>query len=155
MTRVISVLYAVLFSAGLSLSVGCKSNPVGRPCFPGASDDAGVPQTIVASPALECQSRTCLHLADRGRDLCTGECTLDEDCEASAETPCMGGFVCMVPVVAGSFCCKKLCVCRDYVVIADAGVVEPAACNAENPVNECCNLAGRRDNPAMYPVCNR
>jgi hypothetical protein len=134
----------------------CKSNPVGRKCFIGTTNqDAGTPQTIVASPALECQSRTCLHIAGRTDDLCTGECENDDDCQTSPESPCANGFVCMKPVVTGSFCCKKLCVCKDYVIIPDGGLIDPGACNADNPINDCCNLAGRRDNPTMYPGCRQ
>jgi hypothetical protein len=132
----------------------CKDNLVGRQCFiPNSEQDGGVPVTVVGT-GLECQSRTCLHIASKTPDLCTGECSSDSDCEASAETPCQGGFVCMVPVVVGDFCCQKLCVCRDYLTLPDGGAAppSPASCNADNPVNECCNLEGRTGN-AMYPQC--
>src|SRR5690606_34120142 len=38
----------------------CTENPVGRKCFIGA-DAGSSTEAIVASPALECPSRTCLH----------------------------------------------------------------------------------------------
>jgi hypothetical protein len=150
--HVFSVKSIVLAAAVLG-GVACKENPVGRQCFiPTSAADGGVPVTIVGAPALECQSRTCLHVANTTPDLCTGECEADDDCDTSPESPCMGGFVCMVPVVVGNFCCKKLCVCRDYL---EGGVVPtaPAACDPAIPANECCNLSGRRENPSMYPVC--
>jgi hypothetical protein len=130
---------------------GCSDNPVGRICFIG--NDAGTQQqNIVASPALECQSRTCLHVAQKGPDLCTGECSSDGDCDKAPESPCNNGFACIVPVTVGPFCCKKMCVCRDYLIIPDGGIAEPAACDSNNADNECCNLSGRRDNPT-YPGC--
>lgn len=130
----------------------CKDNPVGRQCFiPSSESDGGVPVTVVGT-GLECQSRVCLHIASRNPDMCTGDCSSDSDCEASPETPCQGGFACVVPVVVGDFCCQKLCVCKDYLNIPDGGIPEPAACVASNPVNECCNLEGRRGN-SQYPGC--
>jgi hypothetical protein len=138
----------------VSLAAACKSNPVGRLCFIGSSIDGGVPETIVASPALECQSRVCLHLAEsQAMDLCTAECGSDDDCDTSPESPCKGGFACMIPVTVGSFCCKKLCVCKDYLTIPDGGVIDPAACDPTNATNECCNLTGRREDPSKYPAC--
>jgi hypothetical protein len=87
---------------------------------------------IVASPALECQSRRCLRWqgqSDSDPDLCTAECGGDGDCDRSPESPCAKGFECMVPVVVGPFCCQKMCVCRDYLAIPDGGnVALPAAC---------------------------
>jgi hypothetical protein len=135
---------------------GCKENPVGRQCFiPTTEADGGVPVTVVGAPALECQSRTCLHIATKSPDLCTGECESNDDCDTSPESPCKSGFVCMVPVVVGNFCCKKLCVCRDYLNLPDGGTPPPSpnACDPAVPANECCNLSGRRDNPTLYPVC--
>ncbi len=132
---------------------GCKTNPVGRQCFiPGTGQDGGIPLEVVGSPALECQSRTCLHIASHEPDLCTAECEVDGDCDTSPESPCKDGFVCMVPVYTGDFCCKKLCVCKDYVTGTDI-TTEPAACDPANALNECCNLAGRRENPTKYPAC--
>src|SRR3972149_5193478 len=105
-----------------ALLAGCEGNPVGRACFIGA-DAAITTEHIVASPALECQSRTCLHMAGQAlgqADLCTGECGSDEDCDKVKESPCQSGFACVVPVVVGPFCCKKFCVCRDPGYLAAA-----------------------------------
>ena len=145
-----------LFGLVLVGSSGCKENPVGRQCFiPTQEADGGVPVTVVGAPALECQSRTCLHIATKTPDLCTGECDSPDDCDTSPESPCKGGFTCMVPVVVGGSCCKKLCVCKDYLGLADGGMPppEPAACDPDVAANECCNLSGRRNNPTKYPVC--
>jgi hypothetical protein len=143
-----TVLLAALGLVGLAAA--CSENPVGRICFIGA-DAGNASQAIIASPALECNSRTCLHQPLQGQlpegsvyaDLCTSECSEDGDCDKSPESPCVNGFTCAVPVVVGPFCCRKMCICRDYIVIPDGGVPLPAACDPGNPDNTCCNLPGR------------
>lgn len=151
---------AVVTIALAALAVGCGGEPVGRKCFIG--NDAGTPTTsVIASPALECPSRTCLQVPLQAElpegseytSLCTAECASDDDCERVPESPCQTGFTCAIPVVVGPFCCRKMCICKDYLVIPDGGVPDPAACIADNPDNGCCNLPGRSDNPA-YPNCN-
>jgi hypothetical protein len=148
-----SLLLAVLSLGVFGGGMGCKSNPVGRECFvEGAQSDAGVSAlTVVGSPALDCQSRTCLHVASKEPDLCTASCDSDSDCDTSPESPCKMGFACMVPVVVGNFCCEKLCVCKDYLLNGTAPPT-PEACDPTVPANECCNLSGRRGN-AQYPAC--
>jgi hypothetical protein len=137
-------------------STGCGDNPVGNICFIGA--DAGNPdQAIIAAPALECTSRTCLFTPLQGgaslppdsehAALCTAECSSDSDCDRVAGSPCQTGFTCAVPVVVGPFCCRNMCICKDYLVVPDEGLPRPAACDPENPDNRCCNLAGREDDP--------
>jgi hypothetical protein len=142
-----------VYLLSLASLFACSEIPVGRQCF--ISADAAPPnQTVVSSPALECQSRTCLHLANQSPDLCTGECSTNEDCVADDTTTCEGGFVCTVPVVVGAFCCKKMCVCSDYLTIPDGGMpATPAQCDPTNTANECCNLEGRRGDPD-YPQCS-
>ncbi len=85
--------------------------------------------------------------------LCTAECEAESDCDRVPESPCKTGFTCGVAVTVGPFCCKKFCVCKDYIVIPDSGALAtPMACNADEPANACCNLSGRVGN-AMYPLC--
>ena len=150
----ISTLLSIAVLTGLAaITVACAENPVGRECFIGL--DAGTPsQAIVASPALECQSRTCLRVPqERAQlpegseyaNLCTAECGSDEDCDRVPESPCQTGFTCAVPVVVGPFCCRKLCVCKDYLIIPDGGVPPPQACDPDIAENTCCNLPGRED----------
>ena len=143
------VLAAALALGGLS---ACQGEPVGRLCFVG--DDTNTQgEAIVASPALECQSRTCLRMPGAAEALCTAGCDGSGDCDGVDESPCLGGFACMVPVTVGPFCCEKLCVCKDYLPETESGdYPAPAACDAGNAVNECCNLDGRRGN-AAYPQC--
>ena len=133
----------------------CKDNQVGRACFiSGSGSDGGVSEdTVVGSPAIECESSICLHIAGEPDNECTAKCSSDGDCETSPESPCKGGFTCAIPVVTGSFCCEKLCICKDFIG-GDAGTLAaPAACDPANSANECCNLEGRHGN-AMYPLCH-
>lgn len=132
----------------------CSENPVGRKCFIGSDAGTEGSQAIIASPALECQSRTCLRVpqtradlpeGSEYADLCTAECSSDDECDRVPESPCVSGFTCAVPVVVGPFCCRKMCICKDYLVIPDGGLPAPAACDPSNPDNTCCNLPGRGD----------
>ncbi len=139
------------------LGSACSENPVGRKCFIGA-DAGSASESIIASPALECPSRTCLHvplqreLPEKSEysDLCTAECTDDDNCDRVPESPCQTGFTCAIPVVVGPFCCRKMCICKDYLIIPDGGTLPPPkSCEPSNPNNSCCNLPGRED----YPNC--
>ena len=133
----------------------CSENPVGRRCFIGS--DAGEGQAIIASPALNCPSGECLHVPlDTNKtlpedsayaDLCTAECETEDDCDRVPESPCVTGFTCAIPVEVGPFCCRKKCICKDYLIVPDGGVPVPAACDPGNSANTCCNLPGREDQP--------
>jgi len=149
---------------GFVLASACTSNPVGRICDLG-SETPAPSEVVVASPSLDCVSRTCLR-EPLGRELppgsvfpagnsglCTAECSADGDCDRVPESPCTLGFTCGVAVTVGPFCCKKFCICKDYVVIPDSGeLAEPMACEDGNASNACCNLSGRTGNSA-YPLC--
>jgi hypothetical protein len=146
--RTLAWLAALVVSAGVS----CEGNPVGRECFIGTEVENDS-QAILSSPALECSSRICLHqpllttLPEGGRaaDQCTAECESDDDCDRVPESPCVKGFTCGVAVVVGPFCCRKFCICKDYVVVPDSGeLATPAAClldDSGRPQSSCCNLA--------------
>jgi hypothetical protein len=166
MSRRRHALLVVLVSLA-GLAAGCEDNPVGRICDLGAATpQAG--EAVVASPSLDCVSRTCLRVPPSrepppGSDvstltpnqgLCTAECSRDDECDRVPESPCLTGFTCGIPdgVSVGAFCCRKLCICRDFIVVPESGLGTPLACEADNKENKCCNLAGRRDNP-MYPAC--
>jgi len=84
----------------------------GRACSLGL--DAGS-TTALASPALECPSRTCVHVADQGPDLCGAPCSVPSDCLPAAETPCLGGLACEFVTSVGPFACRKYCICQAYV----------------------------------------
>lgn len=152
------------FVAGGALGTGCDDNPVGRLCDLGTA----TPQTgevVVASPSLDCVTRTCLRVPksrelppgskplEGNSGLCTAECSTDDDCDRVPESPCILGFTCGVAVTAGPFCCRKFCICKDYIVIPDSGeLARPTACDPALPENACCNLDGRVNNP-MYERC--
>jgi len=147
-----------------ALGTSCTDNPVGRICDLGAATPQ-VSEVVVASPSLDCVSRTCLRVPPshalppgnipptRNNGLCTAECSSDGDCDRVPESPCVTGFACGIAVTVGPFCCRKLCICKDYIVVPDSGELAiPKACDAANTENACCNLTGRQDNMA-YPLC--
>jgi len=156
--RVVIAVAIGLFAAA------CGGEPVGRICDLGtALPQAG--EVVVASPSLDCVSRTCLRVP-LGRELppgseypagtnglCTAECSADSDCERVPESPCVTGFTCGIAVTVGPFCCRKFCICKDYVVLPDQGELPtPKACESSNADNACCNLDGRSGN-SKYPLC--
>ncbi len=152
---------------GLALALaigGCTDNPVGRICDLGTSTPQ-VSEVVVASPSLDCVSRTCLRVPlsrelppgsmypTGTNGLCTAECSSNGDCDRVPESPCITGFSCGVAVTVGPFCCKKFCICKDYIVVPDSGQLAiPKACDPGNADNACCNLSGRLNN-AAYPLC--
>ncbi len=151
----------VLLAAAL---VGCTDNPVGRICDLGSQTPAAT-EVVVASPSLDCVSRTCLRVPlsrelpagstfpSGNNGLCTAECSDDSDCDRVPESPCITGFTCGIAVTVGPFCCRKFCICKDYVVVPEGGsLATPKACDAANADNACCNLDGRAGNSA-YPLC--
>jgi len=153
-----------LVVVALAFVVACAGDPVGRICDLGTETPQAT-EVVVASPSLDCVSRTCLRVPlgrdlppgsvypDGNNGLCTAECTADSDCDRVPESPCITGFTCAVAVTVGPFCCKKFCVCKDYVVVPDTGTIEvPLACDGANADNACCNLDGRAGN-AAYPLC--
>jgi hypothetical protein len=154
----------LLAIAAFVIGVGCSSNEVGRICDIGTASP-GSEEVVVASPSLDCVSRTCLRVP-LGRELppgsmypsgtnglCTAECEADTDCDRVPESPCITGFTCGIAVTVGPFCCRKFCVCKDYIVIPDSGKLDtPLACDASNTANACCNLSGRTNN-SQYPLC--
>jgi len=156
---------AVLVVLLAVLGGGCEDNPVGRICDLGA-ETPQPSERVVASPSLDCVSRTCLRYPPAralppgsvppsgNNGLCTAECSTDEDCDRVPESPCITGFTCGIAVTVGPFCCRKFCICKDYVVLPESGgeLAVPEACNPDNAANACCNLSGR-DNSPDYPLC--
>jgi hypothetical protein len=143
----------------------CGGEPVGRICDLGFAP--GESENVVASPSLDCVSRTCLKVAlevptsdlppgsrypTGNLGLCTDRCEQDSDCERVPESPCVSGFTCDIAVEVGPFCCQKFCVCKDYIIIPTGGRQPPAACDSTNASNQCCNLDGRKGN-SQYPAC--
>jgi len=154
MNRVIpALLFAVV---ALTFGGACGGEPVGRICDLGV-EAPGSMQAVVASPSLDCTTRTCLKIPktnpsppdgsrypEGNKGLCTAECGSDSDCERVPESPCVSGFTCGIPVTVGPFCCRSFCICKDYIVLPETGELPvPAACDPANPDNDCRNLDGR------------
>lgn len=140
---------ALLVVAAVLGAAGCSENPVGRRCFIGA-DAGNESQAIVSSRALECPSRLCLHYPQDNAaeppegaeyaDMCTGQCEADDECDKVPESPCVSGFTCAIPVVVGPFCCQKMCICKDFLIVPEGGFETPEACNPDLPENTCINI---------------
>lgn len=148
--RAAFIVGAFLASA-LSMLAGCEDKAIGRQCD--AQADAGVLQAAYNGQALECPTRICLKPArevgvSMGIDTapyCTAECSKDSDCEGEdrgkgdADKRCKSGFVCGVAFEVGPLCCKKLCLCKDF--IGTSGIRTPASCmESRNPTSTCQNL---------------
>ncbi len=136
-----------------ALGTGCEDKAIGRVCDPQA--DGGATQTLFNGQALECPSRICLRPAldnTSAKDphtsaLCSAECSKDSDCDGESRNGangsdhrCQGGFVCGVAFEVGPFCCKKLCVCKDFINIPSGGLQRPASCDPANAKNTCQNI---------------
>jgi hypothetical protein len=143
---------------------GCSENPVGRICDLGTAAP-GTEEVVVASPSLDCVTRTCLRVPKSrelppgsqypsgNNGLCTAECTADSDCDRVPESPCITGFTCGVAVTVGPFCCRNFCICKDYIVVPETGeLAVPKACDPTIKDNACCNLDKRVNSPD-YPLC--
>lgn len=146
--------------------LGACDKQVGRICDLGV-EDPGATEAVLASPSLDCPTKMCLKVpvaagkdlpddfqalpANRG--LCTASCEVDDDCDVVQGSPCVTGFTCGIPLVVGNFCCDKVCICKDYVIVPESGsLATPDACDPQVPANGCCNLDGRAGDPD-YPAC--
>lgn len=166
MSRTASLLLVTAASLALG-ALGACDNQVGRICDLGV-ENPGETEAVMGSPSLDCQSKLCLKIPVAGgktvpddfkplaanRGMCTATCEDDSDCDKVPESPCQTGFTCGIPLVVGPFCCEKVCICKDYVVLPEGGgsLDTPDACKADNAANACCNLSGRAGNPD-YPNC--
>lgn len=136
-------------------SAACEDNAVGRICD--LTVDGGANQALYNIPALECPSRICLRPAKDNRvvgavdttALCTAECGKDSDCEAPDERRnkskgidkrCNNGFICGIAFELGPLCCKKLCMCKDFLTIPAGGWQPPPSCLATSTVKSCGNV---------------
>jgi len=121
----------------------CENKHIGRKCDLGI--DAGGTSsgtTATVDVGLECPSRICLlpshDVATDTTSLCTADCSSDDDCadaelrdkSDSTDKRCLRGFVCKVAQTVGDFCCRKLCVCRDFVMVPKGGFQTPAVCTS-------------------------
>jgi hypothetical protein len=124
--------FVVLLGAFSILTSGCDDKHIGRLCsLNTGSADAGTTtgSTATINPeALECPSRICLlpGAENGGTDtapLCTADCSSDDDCSDGETGPrgntmdhhCETGFACVIPTTVGDFCCRRFCVCKDFI----------------------------------------
>jgi hypothetical protein len=129
-----------------------EDQAIGRPCALQAS--TGPSQGTYRSDAEECPSNLCLKpVVEPGAagpmntgPTCSGECSRDSDCRGEVRDPtnpadyrCAKGFTCAIPFVKGPLCCKKLCVCKDFV--GPQGLPTPIACQGEGAAT-CSGTAG-------------
>jgi hypothetical protein len=141
----------VLFGVVLLLGAGCENKAIGRPCD--VQSDAGSMQAVFNGQALECPSRICIK-PSREQNVattdtspyCTAECSKDSDCDGERRDPsngkdrrCKGGFVCGVGFEVGPLCCKKICLCRDFLT-QSGGLQTPASCDKSKGISTCQNL---------------
>jgi len=122
-----SLLGALLLALAAFGSMACEDNGIGRSCDVLA--DAGQTQAVYNNQALECPSRICLKPlradsitkdVDTG-PYCSAVCSKDSDCDGQkrdsndpADKHCQKGYACGVAFVVGPLCCKKLCLCKDF-----------------------------------------
>jgi hypothetical protein len=119
----------------------CENKHIGRPCLLSVDPDAGPTggATATIDVGLECPSRICMlpaqdpnafQSAPRTTALCTADCSSDDDCAdgelrsndmSGADTRCRTGFACKVSETVGDFCCRRLCVCKDFIGKTPAG----------------------------------
>jgi hypothetical protein len=121
-----SLVGATLVALAALVGTGCEDKAIGRPCDVLA--DAGATQAVYNAQALECPSRICLKPIVSGEDksvdtkpYCSAECSKDSDCDGEHrdsnnifDKRCGKGFVCGVAFEVGPLCCKKLCLCKDF-----------------------------------------
>lgn len=136
-----SLFGAFLLGLAAFANMACEDNGIGRPCDLMA--DAGASQAVYNAQALECPSRICLKPVvntnnqseiDTGA-YCSATCSKDSDCEGQKrdgndpnDKRCTKGYACGVAFVVGPLCCKKVCLCKDF--LGDKGVTIPPVCSA-------------------------
>lgn len=137
-----SLVGATLFALAGLMGSGCEDKAIGRPCDVLA--DAGATQAVYNAQALECPSRICLKPLVSGEDksvdtsaYCSAECSKDSDCEGESrdgnnknDKRCSKGFVCGVAFEVGPLCCKKLCLCKDF--LPTGTMPMPKTCTVPN-----------------------
>jgi hypothetical protein len=143
-----------LLVVAMVMGSACENKHVGRPCGlsvdPGAGGASGAGTVSTLDVALECPSRICLLPARQGANstplttsLCTADCSSDDDCADGeirntsdpSDTRCEHGFVCKVAETVGDFCCRRLCVCKDFLNSADTSTPEVCKPTADNRAN--------------------
>jgi hypothetical protein len=115
-----------------------ENSGIGRSC--NLMADAGPTQAVYNAQALECPSGICLKpTLNTMRDYETGSycselCSRDSDCQGQQrdgndpnDKRCTSGYACGVAFVVGPLCCKKVCLCKDF--LSEKGVTVPLTCD--------------------------
>jgi hypothetical protein len=136
-----SLLGASLLALAAFGSMACEDNGIGRPCDIQA--DAGQTQAVYNPQALECPSRICLKPVNENQAIvttgpyCSATCSKDSDCGGQKKDQsnpndfrCGSGYACGVAFVVGELCCKKLCLCKDFLP-PGTGLQTPTTCNID------------------------
>jgi hypothetical protein len=133
---------ALVALAALALAeAGCHSTQVGATCSLGVASDGGDPgggtEAIINPSAAECAGNVCVLPTDVGGattgPLCSVGCSSDSDCDNGevthdpADPRCKTGFSCAIVTTVGKLCCRKFCVCRDFLGVSGA-MPTPLAC---------------------------
>lgn len=125
-----------------------EDNGMGRSCDLMA--DAGPTQAVYNAQAVACPSGICLKPAltsQRNYETgayCSELCSTDSDCQGQTrdgsdpnDKRCTSGYACGVAFVVGPLCCKKVCLCKDF--LSDKGVTVPLTCDpSENGGRTAC-----------------
>jgi hypothetical protein len=151
--HVVSAVLGVALLGALAFgTTACEDKAIGRPCD--VSSDAGAMQAVFNGQALECPTRLCVkpsrdQAVARPVDTapyCSAECSKDSDCDGERrdktnprDKRCETGFVCGVAFEVGPLCCKKVCLCKDFITVPQGGLPVPASCKAGSP-STCANL---------------
>lgn len=142
--RAMSVLCSPVVVALLAVGViGCENQHIGRPCSLQVSDDGGAgngtAQATITGQVLQCPSRICImpaaQLSTDTGSYCTAECSSNDDCSdgekrgtAADDKRCKKGYACGVASEVGAFCCKKMCICLDFVDAPGGQLPDHPAC---------------------------
>jgi hypothetical protein len=135
-----------------------SNSGLGQPCVLGA--DAAPYQAVYDNQALECPSGLCLKPvvqpgASSAMDTaayCGSECSTDSDCTGATRDPndpsdkrCRNGYACGAAFVVGPLCCKKLCLCKDFLLSM------PLACDPAQNQGLVCQGAATAGAPLPNP----
>jgi hypothetical protein len=150
-----SVARAHLGLSILALTCGCCGDDIGKPCD--LTVDAGPREAVANTISLTCESHLCLKpslspkvapVAPPTGAGCSAECSqAGTDCGGwelrdstnPSDTRCKRGFICAVPFEVGQLCCRKLCVCKDF--LAPNQPLVPVTCTNRDALTSCQQIA--------------
>jgi hypothetical protein len=134
-------------TANKNSGVDLLGGGLGTPCD-SPTPNAGPSDNIYDAQSLQCRSLLCVKPAVQPgvsetvstTFYCTEQCVQDSDCVGQTRDPndpldtrCQAGFVCGIAFDIGPICCKKLCICKDF--IAPSGLQTPASCMGDASVS--------------------